>query len=78
MYPPYGWNLLSAFAEDHGLCPWMKADSATGGYSAEALAWVPEGFTADGRRRVFQGGTMGFAHGPSCHFIILSISYFST
>jgi len=26
-------------------------------------ACVPEDFTADGRRRVFHGGTMGFAHG---------------
>ncbi len=51
-YPVY-WSLLSAFAEDHGLCPRMDADSAvrsfvclwanatadsaTGGYPAEAL-----------------------------------------
>ena len=29
-------------------------------------ACVPEDFTADGRRRVFHGGTMGFARGAPC------------
>jgi hypothetical protein len=48
--------ILSAYAEDHGLCPWMNADSvgkkslslglmlrrdsATGGYLAEALVRI--------------------------------------
>jgi len=30
-------------------------------------ACVLEDFTADGRRRVFHGGTLGFAHGAPYH-----------
>ena len=72
-------KVLSAFAEDQGLCPWMNADSAIGDSCAVGLMlwrislladtpskpWgcVPEDFTADGRRRVFHGGAMGFAVG---------------
>jgi len=67
--------ILSAFAEYHGLCTWMNADSAAGDSYAVGLmlrgiplladtppkpwACVPEDFTADGRRRVFHGGSMG-------------------
>ncbi len=46
-------------------CRWVNAtaDSATGGYPAVALGFRTEDFTVDGRRRVFHGGTMGFARG---------------
>lgn len=40
-----------------------SADFATGGYHAEALGFRTEDFTVDGRRRVFHGGTTGFARG---------------
>jgi hypothetical protein len=46
------------------VCCWANAtaDSANGGYPAEAWARLPENFTTGGRRRVFHGGTEGFAH----------------
>ncbi len=66
---------LSAFAEDHGLCPWMNADSAvrsfvcrwanatadsaTGGYPAEALGLRTGRF----HRRWAQAGISWRYHG---------------
>src|SRR4030042_1052206 len=47
------------------LCPRVNApaDSATGGYPAEAPALASKRFSAHGRRRVCHGGTTGFARG---------------
>jgi len=44
-------------------------------------ARVPEDFTADGRRRVFHGGTMGFARGApfvKCHIFADDLALEST
>jgi hypothetical protein len=51
------------------------ADSATGGYPAEAPALASKLFSAHGRRRVCYGGTTGFARGAPFYLVCAQMAY---
>ena len=59
--------ILSAYAEDHGLCPWMNADFVAKSF---LCPWVnATADSATGRRRVFHGGTTDSARGAPLYSI---------